>query len=33
VIVPISVINTMILGGMSGLVSIAQSNLPKETTH
>jgi regulator of protease activity HflC (stomatin/prohibitin superfamily) len=32
VIVPSSAIDTMNLGGMSGLVSIAQNNLPKETT-
>ena len=31
VIVPSSAIDTMNLGGMSGLVSIAQNNLPKET--
>src|SRR5512141_2325366 len=32
VIVPSSAIDTMNLGGMSGLVSIAQNNLPKEIT-
>jgi hypothetical protein len=32
VIVPSSAIDTMNLGGMSGLVLIAQNNLPKETT-
>ena len=31
VIVPSSAIDTMNLGGMSGMVSIAQNNLPKET--
>jgi regulator of protease activity HflC (stomatin/prohibitin superfamily) len=31
VIVPSSAIDTMNLGAMSGLVSIAQNNLPKET--
>lgn len=31
VIVPSSAIDTMNLGGLSGLVSIAQNNLPKET--
>jgi regulator of protease activity HflC (stomatin/prohibitin superfamily) len=32
VIVPSSAIDTMNLGGLSGLVSIAQNNLPKQTT-
>jgi regulator of protease activity HflC (stomatin/prohibitin superfamily) len=32
VIVPSSAIDTMNLDGMSGLVSIAQNNMPKETT-
>jgi hypothetical protein len=30
VIVPSSAVDTMNLGGMSGIVSMAQQNLPKE---
>jgi hypothetical protein len=33
VIVPSSAVDTMNLGGLSGLTSLAQQNLPKEDQH